>query len=174
MVREIEELEEILEEIYAKVMEANRRDELDDLLVKWGFDDITTPAPIFESFKGGKIVVLGQSEVKESVLLAIANSLGIEKSRFEFCLDYDLVKKYNFRKLCCAPQYRVVLVGPMPHKTAGTGDSSSAIAEMEANRDYPRVVRLSGSNALKITKNSFRDALQTLIAEEYIQKGETA
>ena len=37
MVRGIAELDEILEEIQAKVFLANRMDELDELLEKWGF-----------------------------------------------------------------------------------------------------------------------------------------
>ena len=55
----------------------------------------------------------------------------------------------------------------MPHSTAGKGDSSSAIAEMETRDGYPRVVRL-GANELKISKTSFKNALQELINSDYI------
>ena len=43
----------------------------------------------------------------------------------------------------------------MPHSTAGKGDSSSAIANMENGNGYPKIIRL-GSNELKITKTNFK------------------
>ena len=55
----------------------------------------------------------------------------------------------------------------MPHSTAGKGDSSSAIANMENASGYPKVIRL-GSNELKITKTNFKMALQEQQAIGYI------
>ena len=52
-------------------------------------------------------------------------------------------------------------------RTAGKGDSSSAISEMEKGNGYPKVVRL-GSNDLKVTKTGFKKALQEQIAAKYI------
>ena len=50
----------------------------------------------------------------------------------------------------------------MPHKTSGTGDFSSAITRMEQDEGFPPVIRL-GSNDLKISKSSFKAALEEAI-----------
>ena len=166
----INELNDLLEEIQHRVIEANRKGTLEELLEAWGMKDLVhSEAPKFESYKTGKIVVIGQSEVKEEMLKQIANKAGIDKNRFEFCLDYEQTKSYNYRKLQYEPLYRVVLVGPTPHKTEGTGESSSVIAEMENGEGYPRVIRLMAGEKLKITKTNFKNALADLLSEGYIE-----
>ena len=90
------------------------------------------------------------------------------KKRFEFCLEYKEIQKYDFRKMQYAPQYRVVLFGPVPHSGHGKGDSGSIIAEIEKSEAFPRVERLISGQELKITKTNFREKLQQLIEEEYI------
>ena len=64
--------------------------------------------------------------------------------------------------------YRVVLVGPMPHSTSGKGKSNSTIEEILNRPNYPRVEKLQSSNELKVTKSSFKEILETLIEEAYI------
>ncbi len=119
--------------------------------------------------KNGKIVVLGASDVDEAHLLITAGKLGIDKSRFEFCLDYEAIQKYNFRKLQYSEKYRLILVGPMPHSSAGKADSGSAIAEMEKHPEmYPRIIRMSAGSALKITKSGFKEVLESMLQEDYI------
>lgn len=167
---DITELEDLLDEIQRRVIEANRRGTLDSLLESLGMSDLAKPAaPIFESYKDGKIVVIGQSDVKEDVLKTTVGKLGIDKNRLECCLSYEEAKSFNYRKLQYAPQYRVVLFGPVPHKTEGTADRRSVIAEMEQNAGYPKVVRLTAGGQLKITKANFRQALEQLINEGYIE-----
>lgn len=122
----------------------------------------------YETYKEGKIIVVGGSKIKEEVLLAIGKELGIDKKRFEFCLDYAAAQKYDFRKMQYAPAYRVVLFGPIPHSGIGKGKSGSIIAEMENNDGYPRIERLLCGQELKITKSNFREKLQQLIEEGYI------
>lgn len=167
-----EKLEEIIDAITAKIALANRMNELDSLLECWGLQELignnsVSSDDFYDTYKDGTIVVIGASQVKEHNLLGIAKSLGLSKDRFEFCLDYDEIVKFNFKKMQHKPNYRLVIVGPMPHSTAGKGDSSSAIAEMETRDGYPKVVRL-GSNELKITKTSFKKTLQKQIAADYI------
>lgn len=65
------------------------------------------------------------------------------------------------------PNYRLVIVGPMPHNTAGKVESRSTISEREKGNGYPKVIRL-GSNELKITKTNFKQALQEQQAIDYI------
>ena len=164
----IEEIEELLDEIRMRVLKANREDRLDQLLASMGMSDLMEVQPQ-PGNKDGIIVVLGASEVDEHRLLGVAKSLGLDKDRFEFCLDYDTLQKYNFRKLQYSDKYRMIMVGPMPHSTAGKGDSSSAIAEMEKHPEmYPRVVRVSSGNELKITKTGFKEALERILQEAYI------
>lgn len=167
-----EKLEEIIDAITAKIALANRMNELDSLLECWGLQELignnsVSSDDFYDTYKDGTIVVIGASQVKEHDLLGIAKSLGLSKDRFEFCLDYDEIVKFNFKKMQHKPNYRLVIVGPMPHSTAGKGDSSSAIAEMETRDGYPKVVRL-GSNELKITQTSFKKTLQKQIAADYI------
>lgn len=163
-----EELEEVIDKITEKVTLANQSGNLNELLIAWGFEPLVSGTTSYETEKNGKIVVIGASEVKESVLRGIVKSLDLDKDRFEFCLDYDKTKTYQYSKLRYNPDYRLVLFGPVPHSTTGKNDSSSVIAEMKNHEGYPRVEVLSSNNALKITKTNFRSALRQLLAEQYI------
>lgn len=75
-----------------------------------------------EVHKKGKIVVIGQSDVKPEVLLSIAKQLGLDKKRFELYLEYEDAKKFNFQKMQWQPTYSLLMVGPMPHSGSGKGD----------------------------------------------------
>ena len=164
----IDEIEELLDEIRVRVLRANREGKLDQLLTSIGMHDLIEAQPQLGN-KEGKIVVLGASEVDEKHLLITAGKMGLDKSRFEFCLDYDAIQKFNFRKLQYSDRYRLILVGPMPHSTTGKADSGSAIAEMEKHPEmYPRILRLSAGSSLKITKFSFKNVLESMIREEFI------
>lgn len=172
-IEELSELEdEIMNALPDKITEilsrANRNNQLEDLLKILGMSDLIGCGNAFETYKDGKIVVVGGTEVKEEVLASIGKQLGIDKKRFEFCLDYKDIQKYDFRKMQYAPQYRVILFGPTPHSGHGKGDSSSIITELENSDAYPRVERLISGQELKITKTNFRDMLQKLLNEEYI------
>ena len=167
-----ERLEELIDTITEKIILANRMDELDNLLDSWGLHNLIENEPLnsdtfYDTYRKGKIVVLGSSQVKEHDLLGIVKSLGLDKDRFEFCLDYKQIVSYPFSKLQYNPDYRLVIVGAMPHSTAGKGDSSSAIADMEKGNGYPKVIRL-GSNELKISKSHFKKALQEQQSINYI------
>ena len=164
----IEEIEELMDAIRIRVLQANRTNTLDHLLFSMGMHDL------IESWsqlgrKDGKIVVLGASDVDEKHLLITAGKLGVDKDRFEFCLDYEALKTYNYRKLQYSDKYRLILVGPMPHSTTGTADSGSAIAEMEKHPEmYPRIIRITAGTALKITKHGFKETIEKLVSEGFI------
>ena len=165
---EYEELEEILDKIQDKVISANRLGQLETLLSSWGLSDLLGTESAYATDPKGKIVVIGGSEVKENILLGIIKSLGIDKDRFEFHLDYNETQKYDYKKLRYKPNYRVVMFGPTPHSSTGKHYSSSVIAEMKNHQGYPRVEVLSANNANKITKSNFRQTLESLIREKYI------
>lgn len=167
-----ERLEEIIDVVTEKIYLANRTGELESLLSYWGLSSlIKNDAPSSNDFyannKEGTIVVIGASQVKEHDLLGIVKSLGLDKDRFEFCLDYKSIESYQFSKLQYNPDYRLVIVGPMPHSTTGKGDSRSTISELENGCGYPKVIRL-GTNELKITKTNFKQALQEQQNANYI------
>ncbi len=145
----------------------NRSGQLEELLTLLGMSDLLHPRPAFESYKNGKIVVIGESEVKEKVLLAIGENLGLNKDRFEFCLNYEKAKTYNYKKLQWAPTYSLILVGPMPHSGTGKGRYSSTIDALEREEGFPHVERL-GTSSLKITKTCFRSKLQEMLLEKRI------
>ena len=176
MVLAIEELSALEDEIMsvlpdritAILSKLNRSGRLEELLELLGMEDLLEQEQDFYSYKEGKIVVVGGTDVKEEVLLSIAKKLGIDKSRFEFCLDYKKIQKFDFRRMQYAPQYRIILFGPTPHSGHGKGDSGSIIAELEKSSAYPRVVRLVSGSELKITKSNFREMLERLIEEDYI------
>ena len=162
------QLEELLDDIRIRIIEANRRGTLEELLEKMGMSDLLEPEDKYETYSNGKIVVIGASDVKEDVLRTIAGKAGVDRNRLEFCLDYNDAQKYNYKKLYYAPQYRVVMFGAVPHSTIGTGDSGSLIAEMEHTKGYPRVIRLTAGDRLKITKSNFKKSIEGLVREEYI------
>lgn len=176
MVLTIEELSSLEDEIMSALQDRitailsklNRSGRLEELLELLDMEDLLEQEQDFYSYKEGKIVVVGGTDVKEEVLLSIAKNMGLDKSRFEFCLDYKQIQKFDFRRMQYAPQYRLILFGPTPHSGHGKGDSGSIIAEIEKSPAYPRVERLISGNELKITKSNFRDTLERLIKEEYI------
>ena len=176
MVYSVEELEgleqDILKEFPGKITEiltkANRTGKIEELLKTIGLENLLEHEDIVESFKGGKIVIIGESDVPEKLLIGVAKQLGIDKSRFEFCLDYGRARSFNCKKMQYKPQYRVVLFGPVQHSTISKGIHSSMITEIESNEGYPKVVRLNSNERLKITKSNFKQALEKLIAEDYI------
>ena len=172
-IEELSELEDaIMDVLPSKITEilsrANRRETLNDLLSLLGLSDLLGSENKFETYKNGKIVVVGGTETKEEILVSIGKQLGIDKKRFEFCLDYENVQKFDFKKMQYAPQYRVILFGPTPHSGHCKGDSRSIIAEIEKMDGYPRVERLVSGEELKITKTNFKEKLKQLIDEEYI------
>lgn len=95
MVLNIEELSSLEDEIMsalpdritAILSKVNRSGKLEELLELLGMEDLLEQEQDFYSYKEEKIVVVGGANVKE-VLLSIAKSLDLDKSRFEFCLDY--------------------------------------------------------------------------------------
>ncbi len=154
--------ERIGDELLPALSRVNRTGELGELLRLLGMGDLVGndgSAHVVPT----KVVVIGESVVSEDKLRSIAKRHGISGKDIEFALGYERAKRYPFSKLRGSLTYRAVLVGPMPHSTAGRGDASSAIAEMENHPEtYPPVIRMHDANGLKITNNSFAQALDEL------------
>ena len=140
---------------------ANRMGELEELLRLLGMGDLADSDGL--PSRPMKVVVLGDSEVREDKLKSIVKRNGLSSRDFEFALGYEELKHFNFAKLRDSLSYLAVMVGPMPHSTPGKRDASSAIQEMKDHPDlYPPVIELRDSNGLKITNNSFGRGLSEL------------
>lgn len=159
--------EELNENLTAALTRMNRSGDLEVFLQLLGMEHLIRQGSGYKVLKNGKIVVVGQSDIKAKELLSIAGKLGLEKGRFELHLSYEDAKSYNFRKLQWQPTYSLVMVGPMPHSGSGKGNYSSIISALESEEGYPPVVRL-GSNGLKITKSDFKMKLEEALAGHLI------
>lgn len=149
----------------------NRQEGLESFLDLIGAKELSSAQDEFSFNPRGYIVVLGKSDVAERVLLSIANELGIDKSKFKFCIDYEKLKRFDISNMSYNSEYAAVLCGPMPHKTVSSDEYSSTIARLEDGAKegkYPPTKRL-GSNSLHISKSDFKTKLQELINEHIIQ-----
>lgn len=166
-VEELCELEDTIRKeldnhLTAALAKLNRTGGLEDFLDLLGMGHLLERETGYQVFKTGKIIVIGQSDVRKEDLLAIAKKLGLDRNRFEFHLGYEDAKNYDFNKTRWQASYSLIMVGPMPHSGSVKGDSGSIIASLESQEGYPPVVRL-GSNGLKITKSDFRTKLEEAI-----------
>ena len=155
-------------ELLPAITKANREDTLGDLLASLGMSDllISENDPSEERFLG-KILVVGASVVNVDKLRSIARKKGFDPDRFEFQLEYSRLKHFNFGKIRGSMGYAAILAGPMPHKTLGADEASSFIARIENNPDdYPTLIKMQAGNDLKITNNSFKQALGQLSQHE--------
>lgn len=121
-----------------------------------------------DSCKEGKIIIFGESSIKEREIYASLESVGILKNRVELRLGYDELKHYNFNNLQYNSAYRLILVGPMPHSTMGKGDFSSTIAKMEHTDGFTKVIRLRSNEQLKITKSNLKAVVREQMEEGYL------
>lgn len=157
-------MERMEESLLPAISRANRTGELGNLLRLLGMDDLAGDGGTVDMHPA-RILVMGDSMVKESKLRSLARKHGFDPNLFDFALGYDQLKHYDFAKLRGTFTYRAILVGPMPHSTPGKRDASSAIAEMQSHPEtYPPVVELRDSTGLKITNNSFARGLNELSA----------
>lgn len=166
--KSVEELNDILEVIREKVFIANRMGELDNLLIDWKITTSSLQKDYYDTYKDGKIVVIGAPTVKEKDLISIIKNYKLDIKRFEFCLDYDKSKTYNYKKLQFEPKYRLVIFGAVPHSSTGKLSSGNVVSQMKTVAGYPRVEALYNGSELKITKSNFKELLEKLIKENYI------
>jgi hypothetical protein len=123
-----------------------------------------------DRYPNGKIIVVGASEVKQNVLLAVAKEHGFSKDRFDLLLEYYDCQKYDFGKTRNNSKYALVLFGPVPHSGTSKEDAGSVISKLETpGGGYPPVIRL-GSNGLRISKSNFADALEKAVSQGFITK----
>jgi hypothetical protein len=111
--------------------------------------------------KHGKILIVGGEELGVNVIRGIAKTYGFEKRDFEF-VAYDKVKDYTDR-VRKGGRYCAVIFGACPHKVSGIGGYSSAVEMFKQTEGMPFIVEArSKSGKLKLTKESFREALNSV------------
>ena len=153
--------ESIIADLYAR----GKLEEFLDLVKMRRLANEITSSP---SIKAKKIVVVGQSSgASERDYRLAAESMGVDPNTIEFYLNYEDGKKMRFEKYKGNKDYCAILVGPIPHSSKSKGDYPSAVAMMEHEEGYPRVIKL-GKNGLKLTTQSFMCGLAQLAAERII------
>lgn len=171
-INELMELEEpikrvLLDNYEETIIRLNRTGELEELLRLLNLQELiglerdTTLAQV------GKIIVIGKSDVEREKLAAVAKNMGIDRNRFEFFLDYNDAKTFDFRKTQWSSKYSAILVGEMPHSGHAKEECGSIISALEQKEGYPPVLRV-GTSGINITKSSFRDALNQLIEKHIV------
>ncbi len=110
-----------------------------------------------------KILIVGESQVAENQLWGICKSLGLRKDQVEFVLDYNAFDTVSFASLRYNSGVAGILVGPVPHKVPGCDDPANTLQQSPG---YPPTVKVTNkSGELKITKSSFRSAVQKLMLQ---------
>ena len=159
-------LEALPDKLTTILIKLNSNGKLDEFLEVLDLGYLTSQNT-YRPYRSGKIVVVGQTEVKESILLGVAESCGVSKDRFEFCLDYNKAKSYNFKKMQYEPKYSLVLFDPIPHSGVGKEDYGSIITTIQNTEGYPPVITM-GSNTLKISKSGFKSTLLKVLDDGII------
>ncbi|MGO1580113.1 MAG: hypothetical protein ACTHWZ_01710 [Peptoniphilaceae bacterium] len=122
----------------------------------------------YDTFSHGKILIIGDSRVREHEIIGCCKSLGIEKDRLDLKLSYQEAEKFNFEHLQYNPNTRLILFGPIPHSTKGKDEYSSIINKIENTDGYPKVVRMISGDELKITKSNLKKTLKKEINSGYL------
>ena len=139
------------------------------LLKSYGLEDLAASSVnyFFDTQKNGNIILFGHSKVNRKQINGILKSLGISKNRFEH-VEYDDVTNYNFKDLEYNSNYRLILLGPMPHSAKGMGDNKSIIEWIQNNENIAKSVKLDN---LKVSKTSLKKAISDQIKSGYLLKG---
>ncbi len=157
--------------MFQQLHKAWKEDRLADVLKKLGLDSLISQeiSPYWEdSCRNGKIIIFGESTIKEREIYASFKTEHIAKERIEIHLGYEKMQTYNFQRLRYNSNYRLILVGALPHSAKGKGDFSSIITMMETTDGYTKVRRLCSNGQLKITKSNLKQTIHEEIENGYL------
>ncbi|MBQ9072163.1 MAG: hypothetical protein IJY25_03290 [Bacilli bacterium] len=89
----------------------------------------------------------------------MCKDIGIESERLAF-VSYDDATNYPFDSLRYSNKYSDVILGAIPHKGRGIGDSSIIIAYLRsAPEEFPKIIIADDSNGLNLNKTTLRNSL---------------
>lgn len=101
---------------------------------------------------------------KTEHLVGKAKKFGLTRSHLRFKTDYSKFTQFDLSELQYSNVCAGILVGPVPHKMKGVGDSASVLQLFAAEEGYPPAVAMrTASGELKGTKKSFDAALGELL-----------
>ena len=107
----------------------------------------------------GKILVLGATALDVKTMNGIAKLYGFRKDDFEYEVDYERVVSFAGRS-SKLEKYSALILGACPHKVQNLGDWSSLVEKCKNTEGMPIAIDArSRSGELKVTKESFREAL---------------
>lgn len=160
----VTELASIKAKIFAKIAKeiemANRNNEMDYLLDKYGVSLEVERMPIY--IRTTKILVVGGLSGSVSDYQKCAKKLDIDPNNVDF-LDYYDFKKFSAESLRYSSKYSDIIFGPVPHKSKDMGDVESLLHAIKNNEAaFPKLTistANSTSNQLKFSISSFRECL---------------
>jgi hypothetical protein len=157
------EMEDLFSEIYYKLLEelhlANRLGDIDSVLEKYGIESYKEEKKYIE-LNRAKILLVGDLQVSIDIIYRILKDFDLSPERIEH-VSFKEAKIYPWNKIENSMIYTDIFVGPIPHKLSSIKNHTSLIAMIEEKpQRYPRLHRLEANKALKITKNSFLEALK--------------
>lgn len=121
----------------------------------------------FNAPADGKVIILGESSIKNADIISAFKGFGIAKERIELHTEYDL-GGFNIETLRFSPKYALILFGPVPHSLQGRGNHTSVIITVEKEQGYTHSIRMLANGELKITKASLKEAIQKAIDNGWI------
>ena len=154
-------IEKVVSRITKEIEIANRNNDINSYLSSIRCEDLIERYNTYYDSRNAKILVVAGTEVNADDLRMAAKKNGINPNLLELRLDYNKNKHYDFSKLKNNSQYSDIIFGPVSHKVTGLGDYSNIIEMFNQNpEEYPKVIKASTGNDLKLTKTSFTDALK--------------
>ena len=157
--------------VYQDLEIAWKNNRVADYLKSIGQSDLIPQeeAPYWDdACKNGKIIIFGEKTIKERDLIATIESEHISRDRIELCIGYDKLQKYHYKNLRYNNNYRLILIGAMPHSAEGKAHFSSIISMLENTDGYAKVIRLCSNSQLKITKTSLRKVIHGEVENGYL------
>lgn len=159
-------------QLHSEIRRSFKAGNLENYLTSIGMSNLLLneeELPLFDTSPDGKILIFGDSQLKDREIYGCMKDFGLPKERVELHLGYEDAKTFAFKTLQYNPRYRLILFGPIPHSTKDKEDSSSIITNLERKDGYPKVIRLSDGNELKITKSSLKRVIEQQIHCGYLE-----
>lgn len=156
--------------LHLEIKMAYKNGNLEGYLSSIGMHDLfpCVEKQIYDTNPEGKILIIGDSRIRENEIYGCFKEYGIPKERVIIQIGYEKAKSYIFKDLQYNPNYRLILFGPVPHSGVGKENKSSIITQIEGADGYPKVVRLVDGHRLKITKTNLKRAISNEINSGYL------